>query len=392
MSFVGGNVYDMDTDAFRLAVLQQEAGEQGMMWPYVFNHNTSVTLGGIDYARIIEIVNGYTITFDDTAGAWVCNLVGSNNNILDVTNLTSVQVRSNNSAGLINVKELQHGIFGEEVHVAAVGGTPGTIYPAGTPLQPVDNIPDAMTIAGIRGFDTLHILGNLTLDTGDNIESMTLRGQNATRTTITVNAAADTLACEIIEATVTGNLDGGTILRNCVIENLNYINGFVYNCMIAPGTLSLGGVDTAFFLNCYSGVPGQGTPVIDLNGVSNDQDTPLAFRNYSGGIKLIQKTGTGAVSMDFSSGQLIIDSTCVAGTIVVRGDAKVVDENGVYLYSGVINGGLTLYNETTVTTEDKQGIASAVWEAATADHTTAGSFGYYVGKKLLSVAKFIGLK
>ncbi len=37
-------------------------------------------------------------------------------------------------------------------------------------------------------------------------------------------------------------------------------------------------------------------------------------------------------------------------------------------------------------------IADAVWDETTAGHTTAGTFGNHVGKKLLSVAKFIGLK
>lgn len=36
-------------------------------------------------------------------------------------------------------------------------------------------------------------------------------------------------------------------------------------------------------------------------------------------------------------------------------------------------------------------IADAVWNAKTADYTTSGSFGVWV-KKLLSVAKFLGLQ
>lgn len=36
-------------------------------------------------------------------------------------------------------------------------------------------------------------------------------------------------------------------------------------------------------------------------------------------------------------------------------------------------------------------IADRVWEEATADHTTAGTYGTFV-KRLLTVAKFLGLK
>jgi hypothetical protein len=37
-------------------------------------------------------------------------------------------------------------------------------------------------------------------------------------------------------------------------------------------------------------------------------------------------------------------------------------------------------------------VAAAVWDADTSAHTTAGSFGEYVGKKLLTFAKFLALK
>lgn len=102
-TLVATDTYEMDTNDFRLAVLDRLDDSDGIVFDDVFNHNTTVTLGGIDYARLIEVINGYTITFDDTGGGWIANLVGSNNNILDVTNLTAVQVRSNNSAGLIQV-------------------------------------------------------------------------------------------------------------------------------------------------------------------------------------------------------------------------------------------------------------------------------------------------
>jgi hypothetical protein len=342
LTFVGGVSYNLDTEAFKVAINDIEDSPAGIVHPPIINHKTSSLLGGIEYARIIEIINGYTVTFED--GSYRVNLIGSNNNILDVANLNSVQIAPNNSAGLINLTELQFGTFQNSVHVDQSGPYSGTLYPKGTPLEPVNNFTDAVTIAAARGFDTIDIIGNAVLDTGDNIAGYKLVGQNAARTQITVNAGAETLGCEILEAYVTGNLDGGTILRNCVVGNLNYVNGFVFNSMLNPGTISLGGTSTAHFLNCYSGVPGLGTPTIDMNGAGSE-DTPLALRGYNGGIRLIQKTGTGAVSIDLASGQVVLDSSCVAGQVVVRGDGKVVDENGNHLMSGTYNGGLTLINE-----------------------------------------------
>lgn len=343
LTLVGGSVYTLDTESFKIAINDLEDSEQGMLHPQIINHSTKVSLGGIEYARVVEFINGYTITFEN--GSYVVNLVGSNNNILDVTNLNNVQVRSNNSAGLINVAEVQAQMYDDKVSVDVTSSNSGTLYPIGTPLKPVNNIPDAIAIAASKGYTSLQIIGDITVGNGDDVSGMTLIGQNPVRTTITINADALTQGCEILNAEVTGNLDGGTILRECVISDLNYINGFVYNCMLNPGTISLGGSDTAHFLNCYSGVPGVGTPCIDMDG-AGAEDTPLAMRGYNGGICLEQKTGTAACSIDLASGQVRIADTCTTGSVVVRGDGKVVrNEDGAHLMSGTINGGLTLLNE-----------------------------------------------
>jgi len=41
---------------------------------------------------------------------------------------------------------------------------------------------------------------------------------------------------------------------------------------------------------------------------------------------------------------------------------------------------------------DPLDVADAVWDEAVADHVASGSFGGFAQKKLLTVAKFIGLK
>jgi hypothetical protein len=69
-------------------------------------HNTEVTIVGVTYARLIEMINGWSIVFspDDQ---YSVRYVGSNNNLFDIENLilnqNQVQVIANNSAGLITV-------------------------------------------------------------------------------------------------------------------------------------------------------------------------------------------------------------------------------------------------------------------------------------------------
>lgn len=101
LTSLGGDVYELDSDQLRLDLKDLEDAEQGINYLDTHRHNTEVTLAGVTYARTIEIINGYTITFED--GQYAVNIVGSNNNIADVTNVNQVSIRSNNSAGLISV-------------------------------------------------------------------------------------------------------------------------------------------------------------------------------------------------------------------------------------------------------------------------------------------------
>ena len=94
-------IYNLNLNDFRLTLKDLEDSDAGMAYLRTHNHNTTVTLSGITYARIIEIINGYTITFED--GQYAVNLVGANSNIADVTNVNSVSIRPNNSAGLVEV-------------------------------------------------------------------------------------------------------------------------------------------------------------------------------------------------------------------------------------------------------------------------------------------------
>jgi len=92
-------IRSLDLNAFRLTLKALENSEEGMSFPKTHNHNTEVLLGGITYARTIEIINGYTVTFED--GQYAVNLIGANSNVGDVVNLNQVSIRSYNSAGLI---------------------------------------------------------------------------------------------------------------------------------------------------------------------------------------------------------------------------------------------------------------------------------------------------
>lgn len=99
MTDLGGDVWELDTDQLRLDLKDLEDSEAGIAKLDTHSRNAPVTIGGTTYAQTLEIINGYTITFEN--GAYAVSLTGSNNNISEVTNVNNVSLRSNNSAGLI---------------------------------------------------------------------------------------------------------------------------------------------------------------------------------------------------------------------------------------------------------------------------------------------------
>lgn len=94
-------IRELDLNLFRIALKNEEDSEPGMAAPHTHTHNTIVTVGGVTLARVIEILAPYTVTFED--GQYAVSLVGANSNVADVTNLNMVQIRSANSAGMIQV-------------------------------------------------------------------------------------------------------------------------------------------------------------------------------------------------------------------------------------------------------------------------------------------------
>lgn len=100
---ITGTLYEMDTETFRTELIALLDDVWGIAHQDAQRHATEVTVAGTTYARVIEIINGYTIEFED--GQYSVRLVGSNNNFFDVENgilaQNQVQVIPGNAAGLI---------------------------------------------------------------------------------------------------------------------------------------------------------------------------------------------------------------------------------------------------------------------------------------------------
>lgn len=314
-------IRQLNLDDFRLALKDLEDNEDGMSYLDTHAHQPPTTVSGVTLARVVEIINDYTVTFED--GLYNVNITGGNSNIADKTNKNQVGVNTANSAGLQDLNTMLVASYDSRVVIDVINGQPGTTIPLGTLSTPVNNIPDAVAIAQANGLGEIFIVGDLTLDAGDNVAGYKLVGQSPVRTTLTINPAADTLNCEIERVTLTGTLDGNSTIRKSVIGAISYVNGTIYSSGLSNAVITLGGNAEALFINCYSTVPGASTPTIDLNGAGQG----LGIRGYNGGLTLLNKTGNDPCSIDFVAGHLKLEASCTGGDVHARGIFQLTDNS-----------------------------------------------------------------
>lgn len=85
LTSLGGGVYELDVEDLRLWLKDIEDGEDGMAQPDTHRRNAPVTLAGVTYAQTFEIINGYTVAFQNTGTPYLIKCVGGNHNLGDVT-------------------------------------------------------------------------------------------------------------------------------------------------------------------------------------------------------------------------------------------------------------------------------------------------------------------
>ena len=101
LTLISSNLYELDVNELRLDLKDLEDDDIGMSFPDTHIHNTEVTISGVTYARTFQIVNGYTVTFEDVGSPYTVRCTGANHNLADVKNLNQVSLIIGNSAGLI---------------------------------------------------------------------------------------------------------------------------------------------------------------------------------------------------------------------------------------------------------------------------------------------------
>lgn len=321
-------IRELDIDSFRLDLKDLEDDEEGIPFLDTHSHNPPVTVGGVTLARVVEIINGYTVTFED--GAYAVNLVGANSNIADVTNVNQVSVRSANSAGLTYSKQVEDISFEDaRVWIDTNNGLSGTQYPRGTVSDPVNNLSDAQTIISVRSLPKrIHLTGSISVSGSDDISGYNIRGDSPELGSLTVAVNAVTTDLVLDSISITGDLNGDVTANSAVsFANIIDFDGKLIGCGL-NGTITLGtgGGVTHEFIDCYSEMAGDNHPIIDCSDLSGLE---VQFRRYSGGLEITNFSQSDAkMSIDLTAGSVTLASSCTDGEIVVRGVGNIVDNSG----------------------------------------------------------------
>lgn len=366
-------IRSLDLNAFRLDLKALEDGNQGMTYPVTHVHNPPLTVGGVELARTVEIINDYTVTFED--GQYAVNLVGANSNVGDRVNVNQVSVRSANSAGLVTSAAIEYGEYGGGVTIdeANITGNAkaGSVYPTGTLRQPCLFIPDALILAEARGFQRLFILGNACFTAAHDVDGLIILGTSHVQNDVTLEDGASCTNSVFRELEIFGILDGNNEIDRCIVNDLLYFSGHIHTSGLQGEVVLAGG--TASVLSDCKTVDPYSPPSINMGGSGQD----LAMPNFSGILTVTNMDGSNFAGIGLLGGTVVLADTVVAGTVQCAGVGALVDSGGEPIPSGNWNGGVTIINQTVT----EESIAGKILDHTLTPHTTPDT----VGKALLDI-------
>ena len=320
-------IRELDLNAFRLVLKDLEDSVYGMIFPSTHVHNPPVTVSGVSLARVVELINDYTITFED--GQYAVNLVGANSNAADKVNVNQVSVRASNSAGLVQKSEIEIASYGGGLVYNATAGYAGQSFPIGTLQRPVNNLEDAKFIQNLRGLPKkLFLQGMLMPEMGAELIGWTIEGTESYNHLDLTMPALNFQDCRYSNLYIEGVLEGTSTVNDCELHLITGIEGKVSNSSIVDN-LTVSGPLT--LLNCYAA---GSEPEVDLGGASVD----VSLVGFSGGLHFHNMSG-GVLNIGLTSGHVELSNEVTGGVINVEGSGVLHDESvgATVVTTGLIN-------------------------------------------------------
>jgi len=322
--------------------------------------------GGVVVGLTLTLLDDWQLAFEARSGPSYIQCTVSGGNIVAVnvngsiypTAFTQVLITASSSATQADLAAIQYASYQNAVWVDVNSTETGTAYPVYTRESPGNNIQDAVTVANERGFSTIQLLSDITLQTGDILTGFKLVGVSHILTNVTIETGAICGNLQISKCWVTGVLDGGTEIEDSIVSDLVYFNGHIHNCGLV-GTVTLDGNKKAVFSDCKT-IDQDHPLVLDMGGSGQS----VAIPNYSGLLTIRNLSdATQEVGLGLNAGMVILDNTITAGTIIIGG-------NGILMHTQT---GAEIVNSDGLM--NKTGIASAVVDYDLTGYVTHATFG-----------------
>ena len=327
-----------------------------------------------NYSGIVTIIN-----FDDSNGEIGIGL-SSGMVIFDNTILNGFGIISGNGLfvdnsgsnfvvntdGLIN-RELITKASWDTVYYNASSTETGTAFPVGTINHPVNNLTDLKTISEANNIFTIQLQSDIILNSsvanyiflGSKSYIVDLNNQNIADTRFTF--------CQI-----TGNYSTPGKFDRCRIFDVTNMCGSFKECIFPDNSaITVSSSFSVILIDCATAMTGPSPLILDLVNGSID----IQVKRYSGGIKLINSAdGTNIAGLSILGGQVVLDSSCTAGTTYIGGTAGLSDNSG----SGFIVDTSSLANSIV--------IAETLLNTNMSAYNVIGTFGNWI-KKILYGSK-----
>lgn len=273
--------------------------------------------------------------------------------------------------------------YAGQIILDVTNGAPGTAYPIGTYANPVDNFPDALTMARSYGFNNIFIMDGTAVSVDGDISNVSING-NSPKASVNVLATANVTGSTFSNLTVAGDFAGGSdsLIQYSTIGALANFDGEIREGHLTD-TISLADGTNTILDKVVSRIPGDVAPIIDF---ANGTNIKLSVRAYSGGLQISNSTDVNNVTtLEYVAGKCNIDISNTAGYFSVRGLVVVTDSST----NTTVDTAGALSNTAGV---DTAAIAQAVWSTPVDSQTDTTTMGGLVAKRLLSVIKYLALQ
>ncbi len=200
------------------------------------------------------------------------------------------------------------------VYIDADRGTAGTAPGVGTPTNPVSNVVDAFAIAARDNLREFRFRGTIELDR--DAKDWAFYGLSSEKSDTVVVNGTSVNNSSFESLTLTGVMSGNIDAEKCRLDVVFGLSGTFRRCWLVSSFVIDYGASLSL-AECYSEVAGAGDPVCEFSG-----ENVVNVREYSGSIRLSGMSDGCVASVDIDPGHCIADSTCIGGSLLVRGTGR----------------------------------------------------------------------